>query len=82
MSHPTRIVGQKSVTSYKGVPRERWRWSALLTFERFKVGHMSGNIHLYLDITNLASPEEADAVGVTVEEAFKGRCHVVGCVSA
>ena len=43
---------------------------------------MSVNIHLYLDITNLASPEEADAVGVTVEEAFKGRCHVVGCVSA
>ena len=78
MSHPTRIVGQKSVTSYKVVPRERWRWSSLLTFERFKVGHMSGNIHLYLDITNLASPEEADAVGVTVEEAFKGAVTLLG----
>ncbi|WP_442804483.1 hypothetical protein [Streptomyces luteogriseus] len=66
------------MTSYKGVPRERWRWSALLTFERFKVGHMSGNIHLYLDITNLASPEEADAVGVTVEEAFKGAVTLLG----
>jgi hypothetical protein len=32
---------------------------------------MSVNIHLYLDITKLASAEEADAVGVTVEEAFK-----------
>ena len=77
MSHPTRIVGQNSVTSYKGVPRERWRWSALLTFER-EVGRMSVNIHLYLDITNLASPEEADAVGVTVEEAFKGAVTLLG----
>lgn len=32
---------------------------------------MSVNVHLYLDIKNLASAEEADAVGVTVEEVFK-----------
>ena len=32
---------------------------------------MSVNIHLYLDIENLASAEEADTVGVTVEELFK-----------
>ncbi|MFF7446682.1 MULTISPECIES: hypothetical protein [unclassified Streptomyces] len=32
---------------------------------------MSVNIHLYLDILNLASAEEADAVAVSVEEVLK-----------